>query len=283
MSLPKKIIHISEDRIVSHGKSALVKLKEENDTVFFRQGKGVYKVDKKRWKQAQSFEYKVWMRDYRRAREDRNNYHTKAFNGYLALRNRKFCRGIEMGCGPFTNMRNISAEVEIKEIHLLDPLLDNYLCHPHCTYDEAGLKVERPILGGRLSISRRMPAVLHNLAIEEFQDSRKFDLVVLINVLEHCFDADRVFDTILRQTEPGAVLVFADKYYKADDLADDLHYRYDAGHPLKIDQSIIDEWLDKNFMTLYKNVNYIPRSKERASWTHHEELYFMGRRKNQDG
>src|SRR5262249_22728923 len=149
--------------------------------------------------------------------DDRNEYHKEHFAGYSPLRGRHFKRGIELGSGPFTNMRLIAAACTIDEIHLLDPLLNDYVNHPFCSYKHgrlSGLLTQlhpmriardlRPLRQAKRFISNRANAIrtggilgrpvsLIASPIESYQTDLKFDLVVMVNVIEHCLDGDKVF------------------------------------------------------------------------------------------
>ncbi|PIT98118.1 MAG: hypothetical protein COT71_02550 [Candidatus Andersenbacteria bacterium CG10_big_fil_rev_8_21_14_0_10_54_11] len=218
MSPQKKTVHISASRTVTFGAVAKERLRQENDRNYLVAGKGVIAVDRRRWQTAQEFEYRTWMIDGQHVRDDRNRYHRAAFDNYTALASRSFKRGIELGCGPFTNIRHILRYCRVAELHLLDPLLHHYLHHPHRKYTKAGLRVWQRNRG--ISLPRRQPVVFHNTSIEEFKPAspNQCDLIVMINVLEHCMNAKRVFATIQSLAAPGAFFVFADKYYSATRL-----------------------------------------------------------------
>jgi hypothetical protein len=100
---------------------------------------------------------------------------------------------------------------------------------------------------------------------------------VIINVLEHCFDADAVLQKILQITSDDAVLVFHDKYYFVEELEDRLLNWYDAGHPIKVDRRIIKNYLAQNFAPIYENsvrVNYQRWEEDRS----YDALYYVGKK-----
>ncbi|MBK8020936.1 MAG: hypothetical protein IPK19_05770 [Chloroflexi bacterium] len=78
-----------------------------------------------------------------------------------------------------------------------------------------------------------------------------YDLTVIINVIEHCFDIDQVFQHSCRQRQ---VLRFSDKYYTHDEVSRTVEERYDAAHPLHVDRTLVDSFLDANFKALYRKV-----------------------------
>jgi SAM-dependent methyltransferase len=194
------------------------------------------------------------MQDLRLASDDHNRDYLVPFRAYQALTGRTFERAIELGCGPFTNMRVILERARVRHVHLLDPLAKDYLQHPFCRYRGGrlgGLKAvlsptalpswRRPapmvrelVNAVRIGGLRGRPVHVEPVSIEEFRSSLRFDLVVMINVLEHCKDAIAVFDKIDEILLPGGVVVFHDRLWKESELTRTIGSLYDAGHPLRV-------------------------------------------------
>lgn len=267
-------IHISKDRKVLLGEAALEKLKSINDKKYFDPQRGVARIDKERWADAQTFESNTWLKDGRRSREDNNRMYRKYFDNYACLKGKKFDKAIELGAGPFTNARIISEVAEIKELHLLDPLIKSYLSHPHCTYKNNRLKVRTKIP----FIYRKMDVKLHSSTIEEFSGEGGFDLIIIINVIEHCFDLNKIFEKILGLSKPGSFLVFYDKYFNEKELENIINRWYDCGHPLRAQGKIIQEFLDNNFTSLLKRIQYFKRYK-RGMDASYNGLFYIGYKK----
>jgi SAM-dependent methyltransferase len=279
------------------GEKARAALQQTNDAPYLTDGQGVVQVPKSRWHVAQEFERHFWLERSRDAREDRNQEHFRRFDGYSALRSKWFPHAIELGCGPFTNLRLIAEVSYVKACTLLDPLLHSYLTHPHCTYDGRWLRSEQNRLsrflgsnmalrGCRRVIRRLYPSVLQSRTriasllphpIEEMPLDRTFDLIVIINVIEHCYDINRVFDNIRRISHAGTIIVFADRYYEHRVVAEWVQgTRYDAGHPLLVDRNVIDAFLDSTCEMLYKKVYRLPWSAEGFDLSH-DAVYFIGK------
>jgi SAM-dependent methyltransferase len=258
-----KPLFIDQEIEVLEGSAAEQALRTKNDTRFFVPGMGVARVDEQRWQEAQHYERKTWMERGRANADDRNLIHLERFAGYCSLRGQHFERAIELGCGPFTNMRIILQEVTAEEVHLLDPLIMEYTNHPLCRYRHGklggvgaiasleGLTSMRSPRGWlrevfnsvRIGGVRGREVQLEPSAIEDFAATHKFDLVVLINVLEHCQDAERVFAKIWDILTPGGVFVFHDKFYQSIVLAASLSNLYDAGHPIRLDPAVAEAFL----------------------------------------
>jgi SAM-dependent methyltransferase len=248
---------------VFEGEEARQRLAETNDGRFLEGARGVVRVDRERWTEAQRYERRTWMENERLAADDHNREYLLPFRGYEALRDATFERGIELGCGPFTNLRLILERTRVREIHLLDPLIPDYLHHPFCRYRGARLGGIGAVLPGAMSRLRSAPrgllaemwnlvrigglrgrpVELHPTAIEDLRPGRAFDLVVMINVLEHCRDADEVFSKILEILAPGGVLVFRDRLWDPGELTRTIRTLYDAGHPLRVGRSAAEPFL----------------------------------------
>lgn len=273
-------------------------LKQVSDESFVDPEKGVVHVPRERWKVAQQYERRTWMEAGAHALDDHNVEHAAQFDGWRALAGRRFHRAIELGCGPFTNLRLIGRLATIDRCVLLDPLIREYLSHRHCTY-RRGIVIssEKPRyarLGGTLAgrAIRRLAAKVAPRAmwdgipvermiaspIEEMPDAGTFDLVVMINVLEHCFDAEAIFAKILKLTMPGSVFVFHDKLYAAGRVAEDAHRHYDAGHPLRIDRRLIEQFLAANFEPDFRR-EVVLRDEYHGFDIEEETIYFIGRRR----
>ena len=264
-------IFVDENRNVFKGEEAL-KLIQARKSEVIDIDKGVTSVDVMRWEEAQRYERRTWMEGIA-AMSDRNEDHEDRFGGYGVLAGKKFTNAIELGCGPFTNMRKILRHCEVDFIHLLDPLARDYLDHPFCRYKNK--KIGGILKTTLLPWTRRggfkhpkrfcrhkwdewkvgrlfgRPISLYVAGIEDFIPPRTFDLCVMINVIEHCRDIEKIFSRILEMTFSGSYFVFADKIYHADEEARLSNFRFDAGHPLRVDYAVIQEFLRSYFKPIW--------------------------------
>jgi len=255
---------VDENRNVYLGRNAAAKLKVKNDTLFLRQGQGVMEVDTLRWKEAQRYERRTWMEGgglY--AREDRNSEHERQFENYRAIRGCYFGNVIEIGCGPFTNMVRILRHIRCKKVTLLDPLAKDYLSHPHCVYK-------------RKRLGRWFGKKVNLIAepVENFSTDQMFNLVVMINVLEHCFSVSNVFKRILSIMPPNGLLVFHSKLVPASEVDDFFQNIYDAGHPIRVTENVILDFLSKNYDELFRKC--VPVSTPAYRF---DSIYFIGRKR----
>lgn len=290
--------YIDEHVNLYEGEEAERRLRAHSDAAAVDPRAGIARVGEARWQEAQRYERRTWMEKARRQLSDRNEHHRERFAGYSHLRGRSFGRAIELGCGPFTNMRLIAEQCRVERIHLLDPLILDYLDHPACRYRggrlgglarvdprQARAAARHPLqfarsllnayrIGGLLG----RPVAIEPATIEAFQTAHRFDLVVMINVIEHCRDVYAIFDTILRIAAPGATFVFHDVLYDAAQVQRELAVSYDAGHPLRVDQAVVGAFLERHFEPLMHARHWVSQE-FRGAAIPRNELYYIGRRR----
>jgi SAM-dependent methyltransferase len=292
-------LFINETLQVYKGDDAAAKLPSTNDSQYFEEQRGVARVPKDRWRLAQAYEARTWLVDGAHAQDDRNWAHCEGFDNYRALEGRRsFERAIEIGCGPFTNLRIIGGHCTIRKAVLLDPLIQRYIEHRHCTYRNKKIVIERPPSSAGFasnSTARRLSRLLERASfgrlapgipiqtmvpapIEDAPELGRFDLVVMINVIEHCFDLNAIFSKILSLVEPGGIFVFHDKLYSAPRVKESLLSRFDAGHPLRADRDLIFRFLDDNFDAIHREECLVKDGYEDIDLSE-EGLYFVGRRR----
>ncbi len=290
-------LFVDHDVRVHRGDEAKKLLEDTNDLRFYEAGRGVVRVDTRRWDEAQRYERKTWMELCLRASDDRNRDHLARFGGYEALRGTPFRRAIEVGCGPFTNLRYILNVAKVAEIHLLDPLILDYVVHPLCRYRTGRLGgVPGPAAAWHLLMSgnpfRQALELLNGIrigglrgrsvhleasSIEDFSTERRFDLIVMINVVEHCRDMNLVLGRIDQLLEPGGVLVFHDRLWDPASLEPTLATLYDAGHPLRVGRGVIDEFLGERFQTISR-VDVADDEDAEGVRLPRTAVYFIGRK-----
>ena len=233
-------LFIDKEINVLQGSDAEIKIKEKNDSKYIKND-SILKVDRERWLEAQYYERKTWMQLGLSLSDDRNYEHSERFDNYSKLKenNKSIKKVIELGCGPFTNLRTIYSFLpNIEEVHLLDPLLNDYLNHPNCFYKNRNFS-------GYKTITYSCP-------IEEFNnDGLKFDLVIMNNVLEHCYDLNIIFEKIYEMIDDNGIFIFSDVYFKKEDVLRMVHTIYDAGHPIKLSEDFMNTFLSR-FETLYE-------------------------------
>lgn len=300
-------LFVDENLNVLTGEAARRQLAKISDAKFLTES-GVTQVDESRWRMAQNFEKNYQLKRAADALQDRNKDHYLEFEGFKCLRGYKFNEAIELGCGPFTNLRRLaeSGGVEITSCSLEDPLILDYLEHRHCAFDKNYLYFNRklyrkpamaairkilnlfsPETGTKttIALSRKISpklAIKHFIPepIEEMAVPEKFDLIIMINVIEHCRDAYSVFDKIKKLADKQAVFIFSDKYYYLDQISARVkNHLFDAGHPLLIDRGVIENFLHDNFETIYEKVKF-KEFEVNGMNLGYDSVYFIGHLKS---
>jgi len=289
--------YVDERHQILSGEEAKRHLERVSDSIFLTDSQGIVSIPHDRWLRAQTFERIGWMEKWRASIDDRNVGHYVDFDRYRTLSGLRFNHAIEIGCGPFTNLRLIGRVCRIRECTLLDPLIKDYLEHPHCAYDESALRCEVPryLIGAPNSLAVRALRRVHralsvvgggrikihsilDTPVEEARLPYRCDLIVIVNVLEHCYDVNLVFKSILELAAPGAILVYHDKCYDHRQVEAMVrgHY-YEAGHPLMVDRMLIEAFLEKHFDPLFSRRAVKPLSI--PGFSEYEGLFFIGRLK----
>lgn len=251
-----KKLYVDEDIRVFHDSSAEENLKNNNDLGFYDESEqGIHKVTQDRWKLAQKYEAKTWMRNSW-INDDRNYEHLERFENFTSIKDIEIKNIIELGCGPFTNMRLISDILKPKQICLLDPLASEYLNHPNCTYKK-----------GKLN---GIDVKLISSPIENADIHDTFDVVVMINVIEHCFDVESIFLKISSILKSGGYFIFSDVFF--DDVKSLATNIYDAGHPLRLSKNKLEKLLEPFKVIFEKRFNGLYSQEWR------NDIYFIGKK-----
>lgn len=192
--------------------------------------------------------------------DDHNYWWQKQFDNYSALPTR-FERAIEVGCGPYSNIRLISHGRSVGEIVCADPLIRTYAQFKK-TWIAEGIrkKTITPSESSMESIS--------------YADS-SFDLAVCINVLDHVRDASQCLRELLRVTRAGGYIVLAQDLTNEEDLSF-TENRDDVGHPIKIEHGTLDDVLGPRTKPILRKV--MAREKGRNPKYHYGTYIFIGQR-----
>jgi SAM-dependent methyltransferase len=250
-------LYIDEDVNMMGGERAAPLLAKQNDNKFCSND-GIISVSKERWEQAQRAEATHWMKLGIGSNDDRNYEHARNMGSYNSISGRHFGDAIEIGCGPFTNLRIISNHCKIDNVTLLDPLISQYLTHVGCSYKTG-------FLNG-------IPATTINNTAEDIGLDKRYDLVVMINVLEHCYDAGKTIENAISLCSNGGVFIFHDKLYDINVTKTESLTVFDAAHPLRAGHDFIEKQLGQ-FKQLYRKMSklYID-----VLDVHRDMIYFIG-------
>jgi SAM-dependent methyltransferase len=240
------------------------------------------KVDKNRWALAQQWEREYWKSiEQKRSRfgkpflrkllswvglkprysgDDWNRWWRVQFKNYDFLPPR-LENAVELGCGPYTNARLIAETCEVNHLFLSDPLIRDYVKFKSTFVNE---------------MYRAGQCFVDDHPIEETPFAKNyFDLVVMINVLDHVHDAKLCMSNAVDLLKSKGILIIG------QDLTDetDMHQsdvRDDIGHPIKIDHRWIDSYLTGHFENIIYHI--LPREAGRNPEAHYGTYIFAGRK-----
>lgn len=226
-------IWIGSPTDVRYKKDATAALATTNDSKYWDDENGIITVDHDRWKKAQQFESTGWLTQWRDANSDRNDEHKRGFNNYDSVP-KDLGDVIEIGCGPFTQLKTIQQNRTIKSVTLLDPLLDKYCQLPNCTYKDNHFM--------------NLPTTLICCQAEQLRPIGKFDAAICINVLEHVQDVPKVLIALHQCLRPKGILIFGERVYDGLNIKD----VYDIGHPIRMKEIVVTNFLQQ-FQKLFIN------------------------------
>jgi SAM-dependent methyltransferase len=159
--------------------------------------------------------------------DDWNYWWLNAFENYKTLP-KSFGKALEVGSGPYSNIRLISQITDIKEIYCTDPLMFTYL----------GMRMTWV---AEMVRKNKIKAFTGKAEKIDFPDNF-FELVVCNNVLDHVEDAGLCFKEMLRVLKPGGYFVFGQDLSDEHDL-ENPNWKHDHVHPIKLHHSYIDSIL----------------------------------------
>jgi SAM-dependent methyltransferase len=243
---------------------------EWDDSKYIENGQITY-VDHKRWIEAQEFEEKCWQ-DAWTLQDDWNNWWKNQFDGYEILEENlpDDIRAIEVGCGPFTNMRLIESVLQYKNelrLYLSDPLILSYLKLPTCWVKENSYAYSKNHSENRI-------ITLDDSRLEKLKfDNDAFDLLVCINVLDHVENVDKCFKEIYRVLKSGGLFILGQDLTDWEKRKDPSPKEdQDQGHPIRINEEYCNEQLQSYEPLLSKIVE------SRAPQAHYGCLCFIGKK-----
>jgi SAM-dependent methyltransferase len=243
----------------------------------------VDRVNKDRWAEAQSWEEAHWVRTEKlRAKygknvvwkmlatvglvpksrgEDWNPWWQKQFEDYSFLPD-SLDHAIEVGCGPYTNIRLMLNRCKVRRLYLSDPLIRTYI----------NFKLSFTALKYRAA-----ECFIDDHPLEEIPFAPGFfDLVVMINVLDHVRDARLCMENAIRLLRPGGIFILGQDLTNEQDIETLKSDPGAQGHPIKLDHEWFAPFLKKNFDPILDKV--LDRGAGRAPAEHYGNLIFAGKR-----
>ena len=193
--------------------------------------------------------------------DDRNRWWKIGFDNYIFLP-KTVENALEVGCGPYTNMRLIRTVCKPRHIVLSDPLIRTYVKFKMTFVNE---------------MYKEASCTLDDHPLEELPlaDSY-FDLAVMINVLDHVRDANLCMQNLIRVLKPGGFVIVGQDLTNEEDLM--RHPEgLKAGHPITLDEKWFEPYLNGRFDTVLQKV--LPREVGWADHWHYGTLVFAGKKR----
>lgn len=240
----------------------------------------VRSVSRERWREAQTWELALWREGqqkhgwrrlvwpvvapvlravrWRRAwGDDWNHWWKSRFEGYSFLPV-DLGECVELGCGPYTNTRLILEGREASRVVCSDPLIASYVTF-------SGRWLAEAYAAGRVEIDD------HAIEDSPFEPA-SFDLVVMINVLDHVRDADLCMKKAIELLRPGGYFVLGQDLSNNEDLA---NHPYDVGHPIRLRREDLEPYLEPLTPVFRKDLS---REEGRDARLHYATLVYAGKK-----
>lgn len=239
------------------------------------------KITQERWSQAQKWELSLWEATERKRgwkspvwkivrpfyglfglpggrRDDYNYWWQKQFDGYGFLAD-SIDHYIELGCGPYTNTRLILKGRSTRYVVCSDPLIRNYIKY-------RGTWLYNAYRKGHIQLDP------HPAEETPYRDEL-FDVVVMINVLDHVRDPGRCLENATRITRKGGFFLIGQELTNKEDLS---KFPYDLGHPIRLDYEDLAPYLAAFTPVCNK---LLSREEGRNPDAHYATLVFAGKRR----
>ncbi|VDI14797.1 Hypothetical predicted protein [Mytilus galloprovincialis] len=264
--LPKSISFLDKTfcRPPWHGDTCAVNDNKQcsqwSDECFYSKVTGTLSVSCERWHGAQSVEQVTW--DQRETATDRNEAHAKSFNFYQSLPD-NLGDIIEIGAGPFTQSQTILKDKNATSITLVEPMAFHYMTHvKRCFYKNGSFM--------------NLPTTLLSMPAEELNNTRKFDSLVMINVIEHVYDALSILNSAINLIKENGLFIWHERLWDnyrgvATPPGNDREFQL---HPIRIKTVIA-----KHIMSMFEEV-YASWDTEELRRLKNQGVYFIGRRRN---
>jgi len=185
----------------------------QSDSCFRNAQHGRSRISLERWQRASWAEESWWNSKGSNAAStgDHAEEMVAAFRQFAKLPN-ELGHVIEVGCGPFTQLRTIlgiqGRNWSVSSVTLADPILVHESKMANSAFSS-----------GRFSdrSGKEYPTVLHQVGAESVGSlyQNEFDTTIMMNVLEHCISAFEVLESLYNVTKPGGIVVLWEPAYSA--------------------------------------------------------------------
>lgn len=192
-----------------------VTFKTDNCAVlcYWQEDAGIVAIPPSVWKSVQKYELAFWKEQRAAAPFDRDEEHLFGFDEYNYVP-RRLGRLAELGAGPYTQTKSLLGAhmtFSVNDVTLIEPNIDNYLSLPNCVYRDG--KLSRCPANEAQTEDCQVAVRLLASAVEDLDIEEEFDTILVVNVIEHVFDAFDYLTAVYRALKPGGVLIFGERYF----------------------------------------------------------------------
>lgn len=214
-----------------------------------------------RWREAQKWELNAWLASEKNL-EDWNSWWFNNFKNFDYLHSKTFKSLLEVGCGPYCRNTEFFMNIfpSITRVSILDPLLNDYIKNDYYVK----------------SVVKKFNTTNFYCALESYLDTKTYDVVICINVLDHVKDTNLCMEKLENALSPGGVLVLGQDLTNEEDFKNDPGLLTDPGHPIKLDHFYFREKL-RNYNHIFQNI--LPREVGRNPKAHYGTLLYVGSKK----
>lgn len=227
-------------------------------------GSGI--IPKRRWEAAQQAEAELWRKtssksEWNAETGDRAEMHVRQFNFYKSLPSGNLGKIIEIGSGQWTQtlfMLKARSDLTANGITLVDPGISGYIASGNAVYKDGQLN--------------GVPVTLLSMGAEEIPSSHygKHDVVVMINCIEHTFNAFATLTIAYRLLKPNGIFIFQERSVRYD-AADQMF------HPVRLSIQFFKWFLDMLYTEIHQFED-VTHEMGRKEWIE-GEVYFIGKKK----
>ena len=194
-----------------------------------------------KWKIAQTLEYKWWQNYLKNKNTEEylswketywNNLLTEIAAFLPPLKGNKI---LDAGCGP----AGIFMALNENTVDAIDPLLDKYQNLAHF----------KP---------KNYPWVtFKTLALENLDESEKYDVIFCLNAINHVNDIDKCYDNLVKALKPNGFLVISTDAHRNNFVKKIFQLLPgDALHPVQLNINEYNEKLEKRGLKITNNILY---------------------------
>ena len=241
-------------------KSVLKPCSTTSNECFYNREIGVVSISCEVWRKAQKSEKNIWVSAA--VNSDRNAGHTLSFNNYQDIP-KHLGDVLELGSGPFTQSQSILSTKTADSITLVEPMAFQYIQSvQHCFYKNGMFK--------------NLPTTICSIPAEEFRTNVTFDTVIMINVIEHVYDALPLLNAAVQLVKVGGLFIWQEKAW--DKLIGMPHPGSPILdfylHPIRIKTPILKQVIS-GFEEIFASTD-APELRKYG----HQGIYFIGRKRN---